>query len=104
MAIDKKILCRKWVRSHEEDSGNEMVYRPETYSFPLRRGGRDAMDLKGDTSFIERNTAADDRYSHADGHWEVEGENVLSLKQAGELPKMTLKIVSLTENKLVVKK
>ncbi|HHJ16932.1 MAG TPA: hypothetical protein ENJ80_09565 [Gammaproteobacteria bacterium] len=34
----KTVLTGRWLHSHEEDSGDEMVFRPGSYDFPPSRG------------------------------------------------------------------
>ena len=34
--ISPSVLNKRWLHSHEEDSENEMVFRPSTYPFPPR--------------------------------------------------------------------
>jgi hypothetical protein len=43
--IDRKALAQKWVHSHEEDTDDEMVFRPASYAFPRSRG-RNSFELE----------------------------------------------------------
>jgi hypothetical protein len=43
----ERILRRRWVHSHEEDSDEEMVFRPAAYELPPSRGRR-SFELKPD--------------------------------------------------------
>jgi len=43
----ERIVRRCWVHSHEEDSDEEMVFRPAAYEFPPSRGRR-SFELKPD--------------------------------------------------------
>ena len=52
--IDPEQVAGRWVHSHEEDSGDELVFRPAGYAFPPSRG-REALTLdhgQPPTSFL----------------------------------------------------
>ena len=100
---DDNILHQKWVRSYEEDTEKEIVFRPETFNFPLRRGGREAIDLKADRTFIQRESGPDDRYCSREGNWNIEGENV-SAGQSITLESGKHQIIALMNDKLVLSK
>jgi len=34
MTVDRAALERRWIHSHEEDTPDEMVLRPDDYPFP----------------------------------------------------------------------
>jgi hypothetical protein len=48
----ERILRPCWVHSHEEDSDEEMVFRPAAYEFPPSRGRR-SFELKPDGILAE---------------------------------------------------
>lgn len=48
----ERILRRCWVHSHEEDSDEEMVFRPAAYELPPSRGRR-SFELKPDGILAE---------------------------------------------------
>ena len=35
---NKKLIYRRWKHAHEEDQGNHMVFRPDSYEFAPSRG------------------------------------------------------------------
>jgi hypothetical protein len=110
--MDKGKLYSNWVHSYEEDSENELVFRRPDYNFPLVRGGRDAIDLNPDNTFTQRggllqqsgNLAADDRYLYSAGEWNLEENDILSLSTSTGSPPAKLKIISITDDKLVFHK
>ena len=102
--MDKKMLYKNWIHSYEEDSEYEMVFRPETFTFPLRRGGREAIDLRSDRTYIQRKSASDDSYIRDEGTWDIKGENIISVGQNPVIGSGNHQIVTLTENILVIKK
>lgn len=93
-------LYQHWVRSQEEDSGANIVYRPESFPFPLRRGGRKAISISSDHTFVERSSGFDDRNEHDQGQWSINGESVLLLTKTGVTERF--RIVELSDTKLVV--
>jgi hypothetical protein len=103
MAINKSELYKKWVHSHEEDTDAEMVFRPDTYHFPPSRN-RTSFDLKSDGSLYQSGIAPDDRRSPSLGSWNLRNESIEFYNKSSAEVKKTLKISSLNENKLVIKK
>jgi hypothetical protein len=52
MTVDRAALERRWIRSHEEDTPDEMVLRPDDYPFPPSRG-RMGFELRHDGGYLE---------------------------------------------------
>ena len=99
--IQRELLVRRWIHSHEEDTGGEAVYRPATWSFPPARG-RAGFDLRRDGSLVRLGPGPTDRPQKARGRWRLEGDRlVLAVTVAGETPQI-LQIVSASEDRLVV--
>ena len=101
--MNKEFLYQKWIRSYEEDTEYEIVYRPETYPFPLRRGGREGIDLRTDKKLIHRASGADDRYNITEGEWDFDGEEILAFNNPTS-GLIRQQILHLTGDKLVLKK
>ncbi len=38
--VDTRLLCQSWLRSRQEDSDTEEVYRPAGFAFPRRERSR----------------------------------------------------------------
>ena len=100
-ALNMQWLYKNWVHSHEEDSDNEMVFRPSTYKFPPARG-RDSMDLKQDGSLILGGSAPDDRKTLKQSDWAIDKDTLILNHSEADSRKM--KIKSLTSDKLVIEK
>jgi hypothetical protein len=64
-----------WVHSHEEDTDDEMVYRPAGYPFPPARG-RTSFDLRPDGSYVERSPGPVDAPVESQGSWTLEGDRL----------------------------
>ncbi len=104
--VNPELLHQHWVHSHEEDTGDRMVFRPSTYDFPLSRG-RSSFDLQADGHLIESGIGPTDRSQKATGRWKLEGANRLALyndRQAPAGPGRVLEIESAEPDRLVVKK
>jgi len=102
--IDRNALHQHWVHSHEEDTQTETVYRPASFAFPRSRG-RSAMALKPDGGLVETGPGPTDRPHESRGTWTLEGDDTLSMYEKGQAkPNRTMKIVSLDQDRLVVKK
>jgi hypothetical protein len=73
---DNAALVGRWVHAHEEDSGDEMVFRPASHPLPPSRG-RISFDLKPDGSYTERAPGPVDAPVESSGHWSLEGERLV---------------------------
>lgn len=97
-------LCGRWLHSHEEDTGTEMVFRPASHEFPPSRG-RMGFELRPDQSMVEIGIAPVDGPQEAAGRWELLSRKRLSFfAGASREPTRTLQIVSADKDRLVVKK
>jgi hypothetical protein len=102
--IDRKALEQKWVHSHEEDTSDEMVFRPASYRFPPSRG-RKAFQLDSGGKLLNFGIGADDRTVEGEGRWQLDDENRLTLHTAatGMVPPV-MQLLHVGSDKLVVKK
>jgi hypothetical protein len=71
-------LAGRWVHSHEEDSGDEMVFRPAGYAFPPSRG-REAFELRPDGSYAGSVPGPVDKPEPTEGEWSLEEGGRLKL-------------------------
>lgn len=100
-SIQRELLVRRWVHSHEEDAGGEAVYRPSTWAFPPSRG-RSGFDLRPDGSLLRLGPGPTDRPQEAKGCWRLDGDRlVLEMSAVGEAPR-TVHVVSASEDRLVI--
>ena len=99
---ESKVLCRRWVHSHEEDTAGEMVFRPADYVFPLSRG-RFAFELREDGSAITSEPGAADRPRAAKGRWSLKDVELCLTAQAAAKERR-FEIVSATRERLVVRR
>ena len=110
MNIDK--LHNHWEHSIEEDTDREMVFRPASYKFPMRRGGRGAIELRADGTFTQRGNVLggenslgpDDRYSYSEGKWDVDDDGNLRMQGGVGDEDIKLRILEASGEKLVIQK
>ena len=99
--IQSELLDKRWIHSHEEDKGDEMVFRPATFNFPRSRG-RAGFELRPDKSLVEIGIGPADAPVENTGKWEIDPQGVLKLFKPGEAkPDQTLKIRSVGPEKLI---
>jgi hypothetical protein len=102
--IDPPLLCKRWLHSHEEDTVNEMVFRPASFKFPPARG-RDGFELRFDQSMIEIRIGPTDRVEEISGIWKLEEGNLLLFyEQTSPNPTRRMQIILAEEDRLVTKK
>jgi hypothetical protein len=97
--LNSKLLGH-WIHSHEEDSGNQMVFRPSTFAFPRSRG-RQQFKLEPGGSLETIGPGPTDKRESARGTWSVEQGGVLILQPTGA-ESLRFSIVSVDNEKLVV--
>ena len=98
-----KLLQKRWIHSHEEDSDAEMVFRPASFKFPPSRG-RAGFDLKPNNSFVDIGIAPTDGPQESKGTWKLRDNHLDLFTSSPSTPSRTLQIVSVDRNRLVVKK
>jgi hypothetical protein len=99
--LEIKYLNRKWTHSFEEDTENEMVYRPEDFVLGKARG-RTQLDLKENGKVIDTRIGRDDVPDPVIGSWKLDGENLVIKLNDGSGQIYPVKEV--TPEKLVLKK
>jgi hypothetical protein len=73
--IDKQSLHGRWVHSHEEDSGGEMVFRRPDHEFPRARGRR-SFELRPDGTYADRSPGPVDVPVESTGSWSLDGDRL----------------------------
>jgi hypothetical protein len=96
-----KQLEGTWLASHEENRGDTLVYRPNTYKFPPTRG-RTGFAIRSYGRFEQFDIAPTDGLAGHPGTWTTDGDTRLRIHLTdGQQPDYTLEILSL--NKEVLK-
>lgn len=96
-------MSGRWVHAHEEDTEDEMVFRPAGADLPPSRG-RMAFDLRADGSFAESGLGATDVPEEATGTWTLEAETITLSEGATQGVPREMEVVSADEGKLVILK
>ena len=101
--MERDQVTGRWVHVHEEDTDDEMVFRPVGTPLPPARG-RMALDLRPDGTFAETGLGAADVPDEASGTWAVDGDTVrLSAGAAQGVPR-ELRVVAVDGERLVVQR
>ncbi len=101
--MERDQVSGRWVHVHEEDTDDEMVFRPAGTPLPPARG-RMAFDLRPDGTFAESGLGAADAPEEATGTWAVDGDTVrLSAGAAQGVPR-ELRVVTADAERLVVRR
>ncbi len=95
-------LHGRWVHSHEEDTEEEMVFRPAGYPLPRSRG-RTSFELRGDGTYVERSPGPVDLPEESTGWWSLEG-NRLVLGAEGDRPGHAWEVTATEGDRLVVRR
>ncbi len=102
MAVPKKeSVCGHWMHSFEEDSIDQIVYRPRSFDFPRSRGRR-SFDLQPDGKIFDVSPGKADLPDTITGNWELEREQLVFHHSDGT--DECLMIKEITPEKLVIRK
>jgi len=93
----------RWVHVQEEDTEDEMVFRPAGTHLPPARG-RMAFELRADGSFAESGLGATDVPEEATGSWELEGDLITLSEGATQGVPREMEVVTAAEDRLVVRR
>ncbi|MFC5271531.1 hypothetical protein [Adhaeribacter terreus] len=76
--ITNALLGKTWLHSHEEDRGDTLVYRPNSYDFPPARG-RTGFQLEADGTVKQYDIAPTDGLEEKIGNWLIRDKNHLEV-------------------------
>ena len=93
----------RWVHAHEEDTEDEMVFRPADTDLPPSRG-RLAFELRPDGTFAETGLGAADVPEEATGSWTFEDDTITLSEGAAQGVPRTMDVVAADREKLVVRR
>jgi len=92
-----------WLNAHEENRGDTLVYRPNTYKFPPARG-RTGFAIEPFGRFTQYDIAPTDGIEGRDGTWTATGPHRLRIHlEDGGTPDYTLEVISLKDKKLLLR-
>lgn len=103
-AASMKQIEGTWLVSHEENHGDTLVYRPNTYAFPPARG-RTGFAIKSFGRFEQFDIAPTDGLAGRPGTWAAKGSNRLRIHLTdGQQPDYTLEIISFDKKVLMLRR
>ncbi|OGX86680.1 hypothetical protein [Hymenobacter glacialis] len=92
-----------WLNSYEENSGDTLVYRPQTYVFPSSRS-RTGFRIEPYSHFEQFDIAPTDGLTDRHGTWTIDRKLYVRITlESGPNPKYTLKVLELDTVKQVLK-
>lgn len=99
-----ELLQKTWLHSHEEDQGDIITYRPNTYDFPPSRG-RTGFSFNEDNGFVQYELAPADGLEERVGKWKMSGRDEIHvIFEDGSHQNFVLEIVTLEPNLLRVRR
>lgn len=96
-------VCGHWVHAHEEDTEDQMVFRPPGADLPPSRG-RVAFELRADGTFAETGLGATDVPEEGTGSWALEGDVLTLSEGATQGVPRELVVVRADQDRLVVRR
>jgi hypothetical protein len=93
----------RWVHAHEEDTEDEMVFRPAGTDLPPARG-RVAFELRADGTFAESGLGASDVPEEATGTWTVDDDIITLSEGATQGVPRRMQVVTVDEDRLVIQR
>ena len=100
--VRRELLQRRWVHAHEEDTDDEMVFRPADHPFPPSRG-RMALELRADGTYVESSPGPVDVPEAHTGAWSLE-DDVLRLSGEGEGISQEWRVAEVRPDRLIVRR
>ena len=99
--MNRAQLLGHWVHAHEQDKGDETVFRRQGTALPPSRG-RQAVELNDDGTLVDHPLRPDDRAGSRPGTWALEGDTlVLSAEGA---PPRRFKVLAVNPTDLSLKR
>ena len=93
----------RWAHAHEEDTEDEMVFRPADAELPPSRG-RLAFELRADGSFAETGLGPADVPEEATGSWTLEGATIRLSDGAAQGVPREMVVLRTDDERLVVRR
>ncbi len=103
MATERQRLIRRWLHAHEEDTGEQMVFRPAEAELPPSRGRR-ALELHEDGSAIASEPGPVDRPEVTEADWRVTDDDKLVIRDSAGKELWAGRILAAEPDRLVLDK
>jgi hypothetical protein len=101
--LPSSVFGHPWIHSHEEDSSSEMVFRPDTYSFPPSRG-RTGFELRPDGSALAIGAAPTDGPEQTEAKWSLQSGNKIQIEVPNTQETRSFDLLSVAPDRLIVRK
>jgi hypothetical protein len=98
----ERLVGRRWVHSHEEDTDEELVYRPADHPFPPSRG-RTSFELRPDGTYVESSPGPVDAPEESAGTWSLDDDRLI-LGAEGDRPGHAWEITGAEPERLTVRR
>lgn len=98
-AVELTTLQRTWLHSHEEDHGDTLVFRPNTYAFRPSRG-RTGFEIGSGGVLTQYDIAPTDGLERRMGKWRLEGTMFYATFPEKNSTDYSLRVLSLTPERL----
>ena len=72
----ERALHGRWVHSYEEDTENELIFRPTGHPFPPSRG-RMSLELRPDGTYVQAEPGPTDAPQESTGKWSLDGDRLV---------------------------
>ena len=95
-------LRGRWVRSQEDDTDGEVVFRAASHPLPPSRG-RTSIELRPDGTYVESAPGPVDVPEESTGRWTLEGDRLV-LEAEGDRPGHAWDIAAVGDESLALKK
>ncbi len=101
--MDPDQVSGRWLHAHEEDTEDEMVFRPADADLPPSRG-RTGFALSPDGSFTEVGLGAADVPEEATGGWVLDGDTITLSEGVAQGVPREMQVVTADKDRLVVRR
>jgi hypothetical protein len=101
--VENDQVSGRWVHVQEEDTEDEIVFRPAGTDLPPARG-RMAFELRADGTFAETGLGAADVPEEATGSWALEDDLITLSEGATQGVPRQMQVVTADEERLVVRR
>ncbi len=97
------LLLRRWMHSHEEDTADTQVFRPDDFPFPPARG-RLSYEFAPDGELLFGGIGPTDRPTSSGGEWRLEEDGRTLVLHVPDQMDQTLEVEALSPERLVVRR
>ena len=102
--MQMQLLQKTWLHSHEDDQGDIIVYRPNTYDFPPSRG-RTGFTIEKDGTFKQYDIAPTDGLEEHTGKWEARDDDKIRIMfNEKSRESYEIEVISVEPNMLKIKR